>query len=138
MTEGKKQSLHPISRTLCRAYDLLHSKNEVSFEVEDVHADQLDTIVKTIEGTYFGVTRFDTPEKKAAGYFCLIIKDHPMTDGNKRLAVLWLEIYCDSLGLKIQLPLGITMDILAVTVLETKDVPIDQIYDFVRIILFGK
>lgn len=138
MTEEKKQSLQATSRILCEAYNLLLSKGEVLFPIEDSHADKLDIIVKTIEGSYFNVNRFDTPEKRAAGYFCLLIKDHPMTDGNKRLAVLWLEVFCDILGLTISLPPDLTLDTLAVTVVNTSDMDMDQLYETVRVILFGK
>ena len=138
MTEEKKQSLQATSRILCEAYNLLLAKGEVLFPIEDSHADKLDIIVKTIEGQYFEVSRFDTPEKRAAGYFCLIIKDHPMTDGNKRLAVLWLEIFSDILDLKIAMPPDLTLDTLAVTVVSTSDMDMDQLYETVRVILFGK
>ena|SRR3989344_924918 len=136
MTEEKKQSLHPISRILCAAYNVLHKKGEVYFELQDEHADKIDSVVKTIEGTWFGVAHFNTLEKKAAGYFCFIIKDHPVVDGNKRLALLWLEIFCDAMNLKINLPSDMTLDKLAVSVEQTKDLTMENLCEIVRIILF--
>lgn len=136
MTEEKKQSLHPISKSLCRAYKLLQQKREVFFVLEDVHIEKLDTIVKTIYGTYFGFTRFPTYEDKAVGFFVLIIKDHPVTDGNKRLAVLWLEILCDACSLKMNLE-KISLDKLAVSVEQEKIMDNDQLFSIVKSILFG-
>lgn len=136
MTEEKKQSLHPISRNLCRAYNLLQQKGEVLFSLEDIHIDKLDTIVKTIYGTYFGFTRFPTNEDKVVGFFVLIIKDHPVTDGNKRLALLWLEILCDACGLKMNLE-KISLDELAVSVEQEKSMNNDQLFSAVKSILFN-
>ncbi len=137
MTEEKKKSLHPISRILCTVYNDLYENKEVFFVLQDIQADNIDTIVKTVEGTWFGVTRFTTPEEQATAYFCLIIKDHPLVDGNKRLAVLWLEIYCKTFSLPIVLPKDMTLDVLAVTVEKTKDMDNDSLFGLVRIILFG-
>ena len=136
MTEEKKQSLHPISISLRRVYNLLQQKGEVLFVLEDVHIDKLDTIVKTIYGTYFGFTRFPTYEDKAVGFFVLIIKDHPVTDGNKRLALLWLEILCDACGLKMNLE-KMPLDKLAVSVEQEKNMDNDQLFTTVKSILFS-
>lgn len=136
MTEEKKQSLQSTSKLLCEAYNQLVEKKEVSFGIEDEQADKLDTIVKTIEGSYFGISNYPTKEDKAAGYFCFIIKDHPMIDGNKRLAVLWLEIYCDTCNLTIDLPKNMTLDQLAVSVENEKGMSIKNLVSLVKIILF--
>lgn len=85
MIEERKKSLHPISVVLCEIYEVLASKGEISFALYDEQIDKIESVVKTAEASYFGVTRFPQPEEKAAAYFCLIIKDHPVTDGNKRL-----------------------------------------------------
>ncbi len=136
MTEEKKQSLHPISKSLCRTYNLLQEKREVFFALKDASIDKLDTIVKTIYGTYFGFTRFPTDEDKAVGFFCLIIKDHPVTDGYKRLALLWLEILCDACGLKMNLE-KISLDKLAVSIEQEKNMDNDQLFATVKSILFS-
>jgi len=136
MTEEKKQSLHPISRSLCKAYSILFLKREVFFPLEDTHADKIDVIVKTVYGTWFGFTRFPTYEDQAVAFFCLIIKDHPMTDGNKRLAVLWLETFCEVHKLKMDLS-RMPLDVLAVSVEQTKQMDNDQLFGLVKIILFG-
>lgn len=136
MTEEKKQLLHPISERLCKTYNSLYEKREVFFELRDEQIDKLDTIVKTVYGTWFEVNRFPTNEDKAAAFFCLIIKDHPVTDGNKRLAVLWLEIFCEANQLKMDLS-KIPLDVLAVSVEQTKQMDNDQLFGLVKKILFG-
>ena len=87
MIEGKNKSLHPISELLSEAYNSLFRKGEVSFPLHDIQVENIDSVVKTVHAEYFGFVRFKTPEEKASAYFCFIIKDHPVVDGNKRLAV---------------------------------------------------
>lgn len=135
MTEEKKQSLQPISRILCRVYNILYEKGEVSFPLQDYSVDKIDSIVKTVLATYFGVDRFPTNEDKAVAYFCLIIKDHPVIDGNKRLATLWLETFCEVYELKMSL-IKISLDVLAVSVEQTKDLDNDHLFSLVKKILF--
>ena len=101
MTEEKRKLLHPTSEILVNVYNLLVEQKEVSFPIYDRQIFALDSIVKTINAEYFGFVRFLTNEDKAAAYFCYIIKNHPVTDGNKRLAVLWLDVFANSLELKL-------------------------------------
>jgi death-on-curing protein len=122
---------------LCEAYNLLLQRGEVFFELQDEHADKIDVIVKTVYANYFGFSRFPTLEKQAAAFFCLIIKDHPFVDGNKRMAVLWLQIFCEIYGLVISTK-HISLDVLAVSVEKTKDLDNDQLFGLVRVILFGR
>lgn len=114
MTEEKKLSLHPISKHVCSAYNYLLVTKQVSFALQDIHIEQIDAIVKTVYSNYFGVERFKSIQEKAAAFLCLLIKDHPVVDGNKRLAVLWLEIYCEVSAL--QLSTSVHLDELAVAI----------------------
>ena len=134
MTEEKKQSLHPVSNVLCQVYKILYEKGEVSFPITDDNVEKIDTIVKTVYSHYFGVTRFYTEKEQAAVFFCLIIKDHPMIGGNKRLAVLWLQVFCDTFNLKIQSK--IPLDELAVSVEAEKKISMDELYFIIKKILF--
>jgi prophage maintenance system killer protein len=140
MTEERKKLLHPFSRALLNAYNKLLESGEVYFPAYDHQIEKLDTIVNTVEGSVFGLEKFPTLQDKVAAYFCFIIKDHPMTDGNKRLAVLWLEIMCNVLDLQIseKLPL----DVLAVTVanfdLNSNKISMNELTLIIRDILFEK
>lgn len=135
MTEEKKQSLHPISEILCRVYRNLYERQEVFFVLQDEQIEKLDTIVKTVYGTWFGVNRFPANEDKAVVFFCLIIKDHPVIDGNKRMAVLWLQIFCETYELKMNPK--IPLDVLAVSVEQTKEMDNDQLFAIIKTVLFS-
>lgn len=128
--------MHPLSEILCKIYRALHAKGEVSFELSQRNIDAIDSVVKTVESHYFGFARFKTETEKAAAYFCFIIKDHPVTDGNKRLAVLTLQVYVDALELRLQLPSGITLDELAVAIEKEKALEMDTLLRVAHTILF--
>ncbi len=134
MTEEKKQSLHEISNILCAAYNLLYAQKEVFFPLEEEHVNKLDSIVKTVYGTWFGVTRFPTYKDKAVAFLCLIIKDHPFIDGNKRTAVLWFQVFCDVWGLNINTK--IPLDVLAVSIEGTKNINNDNLFSIVKKLVF--
>jgi hypothetical protein len=136
MTEEKKKLLHQDSKHLVEVYNILFERKEVSFSLHDSQIFNLDSIAKTVHSQYFGVIRFPSYEEQASAYFCLIIKNHPVTDGNKRLAVLWLEVF--SRALKLNLKSRITLDILAVAVEKEKTMDLDSIINIVRKALFGK
>ncbi len=135
MTEEKKTSLHPISIILCKIYNSLIDKGSVCFPLNDIQISNIDSIVKTAEAEYFGVVRFPTNELKAAAYFCFIIKDHAVTDGNKRMAVLFLQVFCDIVKIKINLQPHLTLDVLAVAV-EQHPVFDDELIRVVEFLLF--
>jgi prophage maintenance system killer protein len=48
--------------------------------------DVLDTVVTTIYQSFGGSELYATVEEKAATLIYLIVKDHPLSDGNKRSA----------------------------------------------------
>jgi prophage maintenance system killer protein len=93
----------------------------------------IDTIVKTVNASYFGIVRFPTPERRAVAYLCYIIKNHPVTDGNKRLAVLWFEVYCEVQGLHPR-P-DVPLDQLAIAIEKTV-VTMEELLDSAYQILF--
>lgn len=121
MTEEKNTSLHPISALLCETYQKLVDKGEVSFPLHDAQIQKIDSVVKTVHANYFDFARYPLSEDIAAAYFTFIIKDHPVTDGNKRLAVLMLELCCIAFELTLSLPEGMTIDQLAVSVEQSHD-----------------
>jgi|GEM_PF-1771545 len=134
MTEEKRKLLHPTSEILASTYNLLYERKEVSFPLHDQQIFALDSIVKTVNAEYFGFVRFRTNEDRAAAYFCLIIKNHPVTDGNKRLAVLWLDIFANAVKVKIKE--SVKLDELAVGV-EKAGFPIERLIRLVKLILFN-
>ncbi|MDQ5950006.1 MAG: Fido protein [Patescibacteria group bacterium] len=134
MTEEKKKLLHEISSLLCQAYNELIENNQVSFPLYDEQVFKIDTVVKTVYASYFGFVPYPTEKDRAAAFFCLIIKDHVVTDGNKRLATMWLEIYCNTFSLKISN--SMPLDQLAVSVEAEKDLSLQDLVQSVKVILF--
>lgn len=134
MIEEKKQSLHEASVLLCEVYNFLLNQGEVVFPLLDSQIESIDSITKTVYANYFGFERFPTNEDKATAFFCLIIKDHPVTDGNKRMAVMWLAIFCAVTDLIINPK--IYLDVLAVSIENMKDMTNDELFASVKELLF--
>jgi hypothetical protein len=125
--------MHPISALLCEAYDRLFAGGEVQFPLHEKQRSAIDTIVKTVNASYFGIVRFPTPEQRAVAYLCYIIKNHPVTDGNKRLAVLWFEVYCEVQGLRPRQ--DVALDQLAIAI-ERAGPSMEELIDSAYQILF--
>lgn len=63
----------------------------------------LDSILNNIEQTFSGEPLYKTPEEKAAHLLYFIIKDHPFTDGNKRIGSFMFLLYLKSQSMPIKL-----------------------------------
>ena len=66
----------------------LIKKKEANSLVGQENSDRFQSIVKTIYQTFDGNDLYASLEEKAANLLYLTIKDHPFTDGNKRIASL--------------------------------------------------
>lgn len=135
MTEEKKQYIQQILSLLCSLYNKLYEEGKVAFPLAQMNLDKLESVVKTIEADYFGSERFPNSAQKAAAYFTLLIKSHSVSDGNKRLAVLFLEAFCQIKDLRVNTERQPKLDELAVSVAKT-DIPIEQLYAKIESILF--
>ena len=62
----------------------------------------LDSILKNIEQTFGGEPLYKTPEEKAAHLLYFVIKDHPFTDGNKRIGSFIFLLYLKSQSMPIK------------------------------------
>ncbi|HAU1193403.1 TPA: RhuM family protein [Legionella pneumophila] len=62
----------------------------------------LGSILNNIEQTFGGEPLYKTPEEKAAHLLYFIIKDHPFTDGNKRIGSFLFLLYLKSQNLPIK------------------------------------
>lgn len=94
MPERKTFQLVP-PKSVCQAYELLHSKALVAFPLTSPAEEKVASLVATITETYFGKEIYASIEEKAVAYLYLLIKDHPFVDGNKRTASLVFEMVCD-------------------------------------------
>ncbi len=138
MTEVKKPSLHPISEDLCNKFKELAEREDIRFSLHGEQIDNLDSIVKTVYASYFGYIRYPSNKEKASAFFYYIIKRHPVVEGNKRLAVAWLEYYCIATELVITLPPDYTLDGLAVAVESSRYAHDKIIKALTRILFSGK
>lgn len=71
--------------------------------------DQLQSILSNLDQTMFGEELYKSVEEKAANLLYMVIKDHPFSDGNKRIGsfLFILYIQLNKLPLKID-NLGLT------------------------------
>lgn len=80
----------------------------------------LASILGNIEQTMFGAPLYRSREEKAAHLLYFVVKDHPFTDGNKRIASLLLLLYLAQEGVSHQLnPRALT----ALTLLVAESAP---------------
>jgi len=73
----------------------LEARGEASSLFGNCRGDALEAILGNIEQTMFGEPLYQTPEAKAAHLLYFIIKDHPFTDGNKRIGSLLFLMYLE-------------------------------------------
>ncbi len=71
----------------------LMGRNEVSVLFGNLRGEALEGILASIEQTMFGETLYRSREEKAANLLYLIIKDHPFSDGNKRIGSFLFLLY---------------------------------------------
>ena len=71
----------------------LAAKGEVTGLFGNLRGDCLAAILGNIEQTMFGEPLYRSREEKAANLLYFVIKDHPFTDGNKRIGTLLFLLY---------------------------------------------
>ena len=76
----------------------LIQKGEASDLFGQERGDALEGILANVEQSFGGQPLYPTAEVRAANLLYFLIKDHPFTDGNKRIASLLFLIYLDKNG----------------------------------------
>ena len=71
----------------------LMARNQASSLFGNPRGDALAAILGSIEQTMFGEPLYRSREEKAAHLLYFVIKDHPFTDGNKRIGSLLFLLY---------------------------------------------
>ena len=71
----------------------LAAKGEASPLFGNPRGDALEAILGNVEQTMFGEPLYRSQEEKAAHLLYFVVKDHPFTDGNKRIGALLLLLY---------------------------------------------
>ena len=85
--------------------------------------DALEGILGNVEQTMFGEPLYRSREEKAAHLLYFIVKDHPFTDGNKRIGALLFLLYAAQEGIEHGLnPQALT----ALTLLIAESAPADK------------
>ena len=87
----------------------LATRNEASSLFGNPRDGMLQGILGSIEQTMFGEPLYGSAQEKAAHLLYFIIKDHPFTDGNKRIGSFLFMLYLQQQGLTHRLnPPGLT------------------------------
>jgi prophage maintenance system killer protein len=81
----------------------LMARNEASPLFGSARGEELEGILGSIEQTMFGECLYRSREEKAANLLYLVIKDHPFSDGNKRIGSFLFMLYLQQEGMIHQL-----------------------------------
>ena len=71
----------------------LAEKGEASPLFGNLRGDALEALLGNVEQTMFGEPLYRSREEKAANLLYFVVKDHPFTDGNKRVGALLFLLY---------------------------------------------
>ena len=98
----------------------LADRGEVTGLFGNQRGDGLAAILGNIEQTMFGEPLYRSREEKAANLLYFVVKDHPFTDGNKRIGSLLFLLYLAQEGVAHRLdPRALT----AITLLIAESAP---------------
>ncbi len=101
----------------------LMASGEASELFGNPRGEALEAILGNIEQTMFGEPLYGSREEKAAHVLYFIVKDHPFTDGNKRIGALLFLLYAAQEGIEHGLnPQALT----ALTLLIAESAPADK------------
>lgn len=81
----------------------LMARNEATPLFGNSRGDALEGILGSIEQTMFGEALYRSREEKAAHLLYFVIKDHPFSDGNKRIGSFLFMLYLQQEGMSHQL-----------------------------------
>lgn len=77
----------------------LTARGEATSLFGNARGDALEGILASIEQTMFGENLYRSREEKAANLLYLVIKDHPFSDGNKRIGSFLFMLYLHQEGM---------------------------------------
>ncbi len=78
----------------------LAAKGEASPLFGNPRGDALEAILGNVQQTMFGEPLYRSREEKAAHLLYFVVKDHPFTDGNKRIGALLFLLYLTQEGIE--------------------------------------
>ena len=91
MTKGNSFKYLEIEDYKTIVDQLIEAKQEFSEDIPPFHTryeGKMESIIAQIQAEYFGEELYKTLEEKASMLFYLIIKNHPLFNGNKRVGVM--------------------------------------------------
>jgi prophage maintenance system killer protein len=91
-------SLDSSRRAIAELKQALMAKGEATTLFGQERGDALDAILGSIEQTFGGQALYPSVESRAAHLLYFVIKDHPFSDGNKRIGSFLFLIYLDRNG----------------------------------------
>ena len=98
----------------------LAAKGEATTMFGNRRSEALEAILGNVEQTMFGESLYRSGGEKAANLLYFLVKDHPFTDGNKRIGALLFLLYLTQEGISHRLdPRGLT----ALTLLIAESAP---------------
>ncbi len=77
----------------------LAARGEATALFGNPRGDALEAILGNLEQTMFGEALYRSREEKAAHLLYFVVKDHPFTDGNKRIGALLFLLYMQQEGI---------------------------------------
>lgn len=119
MTKEKKISQLLESKSVCEIYNVLHKEGLISFPLTKDSISSIESLVGSIKQSHFGVEIYESIEEKVVAYLYFMIKNHPFTDGNKRVAVITFFVSCRINNLKIDYKNN-NLDSVAIFIEKTK------------------
>lgn len=104
LKKGSGKEKHPIGYEFARsAVDQLKTKLLAKGEAGDLFGNERDEsfkgVLKTIYQTFDGRELYGSLEEKAAHLLYFLIKDHPFSDGNKRIGSFLFVLFLDRNGM---------------------------------------
>lgn len=87
------------SATIAEFKQKLMARNEATPLFGNPRGEALEGILGSIEQTMFGESLYRSREEKAANLLYLVIKDHPFSDGNKRIGSFLFMLYLQQEGM---------------------------------------
>lgn len=136
MTKEKNKFVSLELNDICEIYLILRKEGYISFPLTQTSTHKIESLVRSVNSSYFGNEIYRSREEKAVAYFYFIIKNHPFVDGNKRTASLAFEVICNLNDLKPDYK-DTTLDEIAVYIEQSQET---NHQDFIRrlaVLLFG-
>lgn len=104
MSRLKRVTLSDFTQLIELAQETHYARNESIPRMKDSEINKLESSLNTPFQQFMGVFLYKGFLNKAAVLFYLLIKNHPLSNGNKRMACLTLVWFCNTNRYSFQMP----------------------------------